>query len=272
MKLRPLFFAALLSSCGPEIPRMPDAPASALGLADLRADSDQRLTVLTAGATDNSIFANYSTDRPSTWGRNFTRRFDFTGVAWDDMRTATAVSPLHVIMAGHFQRQVGSALVFHDRSGRPQRRSLVAVESLQGVADVAVGKLDAPLPASVRPYRLLPPGDGDGALTGCLAVVTDQHRRVFLHEIFSVSGSGMSFRHAEPERVPPLLRKQLAKGDSGNPSFLLIGGELVLVETHTWGGPGAGAFLSSPPVFAAINAAMLKLGGGHTLATVPIGR
>ncbi|MDG1671900.1 MAG: hypothetical protein P8H96_13615, partial [Akkermansiaceae bacterium] len=39
--------------------------------------------------------------------------------------------------------------------------------------------------------------------------------------------------------------KKLIKGDSGNPSFLIDGQELVLVETHTSGGPGAGPFYGS---------------------------
>lgn len=246
---------------------MLSAPSSALSATAIRADSDRRFDVLLEGASDNSVFASYATDRPSRWGRNFTRRFDFTGVAWDDSRTATAVSPLHVVMAAHYQRPVGSTLVFHDRSGQPQRRTLVAVEAI-GIADIAVGRLDSPLPSGVKPYRLLPPSDGYGVLAGCLAVVTDQHRKAFLHEISGIHGNGLSFRHAD--RVSPLLRKQLVKGDSGNPSFLLVGGEMVLIGTHTWGGPGSGPYYSSPPVFAAVNAAMAKLGGGHRLSVVPL--
>lgn len=262
--------AALFASCSSDVPSMPPAPSSALSVATIRADSDQRFSVLLAGATGNDIFSTYATDRPSPWGGNFTRRMNFTGVAWDESRTATLVSPVHVVMAAHYQRPVGTTLVFHDRRGRPQRRVLAAVESLAGIADVAVGRLDAPLPDSVRPYRLLPPSDGYGALAGCLAVVTDQHRKAFVHEIAMVSGNGLSFRPPATSRVSTHLTKNLVGGDSGNPSFLLVGGELVLIETHTSGGPGAGPFLSAPPVFAAINGAMSKLGGGHQLRSVPL--
>jgi hypothetical protein len=197
---------------------------------------------------------------------------NFTGVAWDDSRTVTLVSSEHVVMAAHYQRPVGTKLVFHDRRGRPQRRVLAAVESLTGIADIAVGRLDTPLPDSVRPYRVLPPSGGYGPLAGCLAVVTDQHRKAFVHEISSVSGNGLSFRHPATSRISSHLTKNLVTGDSGNPSFLLVGGELVLIETHTTGGPGAGPFLSAPPVFTAINRAMSKLGGGHQLQTVPLAR
>lgn len=262
--------AALFAGCSSDVPPMPPAPSSALSVSAIRSDSDKRFAVLLGGATGNDIFAIYATDRPSPWGRNFTRRMNFTGVAWDDPCTATLVSPEHVVMAAHFQRPVGATLVFHDRRGRPQRRVLAAVESLAGIADVAVGRLDAPLPDSVRPYRLLPPSGNYGALAGCLAVVSDQHRKAFIHEISQVSGNGLSFRHPAASRISPHLTKNLVTGDSGNPSFLLVGGELVLIETHTFGGPGAGPFLSAPQVFSAINGAMTKLGGGHQLRTVPL--
>lgn len=267
----PLLAAAALSaSCSSDVPSMPPAPSSALSISAIRADSDQRFAVLLAGATSNDIFATYATDRPSPWGGNFTRRMNFTGVAWDQPQTATLISPEHVVMAAHYQRPVGATLVFHDRRGRPQRRVLAAVVSLAGIADVAVGRLDAPLPDSVRPYRVLPPSGNNGALAGCLAVVSDQHRKAFVHEIRMVSGNGLSFRRPATSRVSSHLAKKLVGGDSGNPSFLLVGGELVLIETHSTGGSGAGPFLSAPAVFTAINGAMSKLGGGHQLRTVPL--
>jgi hypothetical protein len=263
-----LLAALALAGCNSsDIPRMPAAPSSALSATGIRADSDQRFDALLEGVADNTIITNCATDRTASWGGNFTRRLDFTGVAWDDTRTATAISPQHVVMAAHYQRPVGSALVFHDRSGRPQRRTLVAVESL-GFADVAVGKLDSPLPSGVKPYRLLPPSGGYESLAGCLALVTDQQRRAFIHEIASIQGNSLSFRHSG--RVSPLFRKNLATGDSGHPSFLLVGGEMVLIGTHTSGGPGSGPFYSSPQVFSAVEAAMGRLGGGYRLSTVPL--
>jgi hypothetical protein len=272
MKPRPLIglLATLaLAACNSsDIPRMPAAPSSALSATDIRTDSDQRFTALLEGVTDNTIITNYAADRPTSWGGNFTRRLDFTGVAWDDTRTATAVSPLHVVMAAHYQRPVGSSIVFHDRSGRPQRRTLVAVESLSGIADVTVGQLDSPLPSGVKPYRLLPPSANYRSLAGCLALVTDQQRRAFVHEIASIQGNSLSFRHSQ--RLSPLLRKQLIVGDSGHPSFLLVGGEMVLIGTHTSGGPGSGPFYSSPQLFSAIDAAMGRLGGGYRLSVVPL--
>ena len=55
------------------------------------------------------------------------------------------------------------------------------------------------------------------------------------------------------------MSEDLIAGDSGNPSFLWIRGEPVLLETHTTGGSGAGPFYGSPINHAAINNAIASL-------------
>lgn len=270
MKSRaPVILATLLTACGPAIPRMPPPPASALSVAAIRADSDRRFEVLLEGAGEPEIFSSYSADGPVRWARNFTLRLDFTGVAWDDSRTATLVSPRHVVMAAHYQRPVGSKLSFHDRRGELHQATLTAVQNVAG-ADICVGLLDAPLPDSVSFYRLLPPSPSNPGLVGCLAVVTDHSRRAHVHPIDLINVNHLAFGRPEPGRIPPSLYKPVIKGDSGNPSFLIVGGEMVLIETHSTGGSGAGPFYSAPKNFAAINAAMAKLGGGHQLSVVPL--
>lgn len=265
----PAALAVLLTACGPAIPRMPPAPGSTLSVAAIRADSDRRFEVLLEGAGEPEIFSSYSPSGPVRWARNFTLRLDFTGVAWDDSRTATLVSPRHVVMAAHYQRPAGSKLSFHDRRGNLHTCTLIAIEKVSG-ADISVGLLDAPLPESVSYYRLLPPSPSNLGLTGCLAVVTDHSRRAHIHPIDLISGNNIAFGRPAPGRIPPQLFKPVIKGDSGNPSFLIVGGEMVLIETHSTGGSGAGPFYSEPANFAAINAAMSKLGGGHQLSVVPV--
>jgi hypothetical protein len=62
---------------------------------------------------------------------------------------------------------------------------------------------------------------------------------------------------------PPrsLFGENLIGGDSGNPAFLLVDGEAVLILTHHFstGGPFYTAH------FDAVNAAMAQLGGGYQL-------
>lgn len=249
---------------------MPAAPGTALSLAEIRKDSDQRLRQLTEKSGAPDIFADYKADGPVTLGKNFTRRLDFTGIAWDERQTATLVSPQHVVMAAHFPRQLGATLTFHDRRGKPHQRTLKQVISLRGVADVCVGILDQAVPDSISSYRLLPPNRDYASLAGSLAIVTNQFRQAHLHEIGRIVGKSAFFKKPDPDRVALNLVRTVVKGDSGNPSFLLVGGELVLIETHTTGGMGAGPFYSDPELFNAINAAMKKLGGDQQLAVVPL--
>jgi hypothetical protein len=46
--------------------------------------------------------------------------------------------------------------------------------------------------------------------------------------------------------LAPLYAKNLVPGASGHPSFLWQNGRLELIETHTFGGPGAGPNYASP--------------------------
>ncbi len=265
----PLVLCFFACSAGDGVPKMPPAPSSALPPAAIRADSDMRFTVLLGGAGAASpIFSRYSPGGPAQLAANFTRRMDFTGVAWDERQTLTLVSPIHAVMAAHFTRPVGARVVFHDRKGQPHARTITAIERVPGV-DVAVARLDSPVPVAF--YRMLPPSASyAGPLTGCLVVVTDQKRMAFIHEIGGIHERSVSFRHPSPDRGITLLTKNLISGDSGSPAFLLVGGELVLIETHTTGGPGAGPFYGSPAVFSGVNEAMRKLGGGHQLSLAPV--
>ena len=81
----------------------------------------------------------------------------------------------------------------------------------------------------------------------------------------------MRFRY--PRSLPKGFYEDLIKGDSGNPSFVLVRGEPVLLETHTSGGAGAGPFYGSAEVQAGISAAIAQLavqfgGGDYSLGTV----
>ena len=59
--------------------------------------------------------------------------------------------------------------------------------------------------------------------------------------------------------INPVYGRNLIVGDSGNPSFLIVNGQLVLLETHTTGGPGAGPFYGDPNIQAAIRAAIAEM-------------
>jgi hypothetical protein len=125
--------------------------------------------------------------------------------------------------------------------------------------------LDRPVP--VRHYRVLAPRSDYGALLKGVPVPATNYRRyVMVHAVAAVSGGVIRFG---PSDMPGVAGR-LIVGDSGNPSFLLVNGEPVLVETHSAGGFGSGPFFSDPENFAAINGMMRELGCGEQLETVPV--
>lgn len=213
------------------------------------------LHFLPAKAEKGSLFRYYQPKGKSKWLDNWTRPLDLTGVSWNDSRTATLISRSHVVMAAHFIRPSDVPVMFHDKNGKPHERYITAVRKLDAVGDIAVARLNLPLPPEIKSYRFASPGR---AKVGAPVIVTDQTRTVSVHRIAAVSGPVVQLRHV-PE-LNPVYTRNLVVGDSGNPSFLLENGELTLLETHTYGGPGSGPFYGDPQVRSAVIAAMDALG------------
>ena len=257
--------ALVLASCaGGAGGSRPSSPPVAAG--GIRPAASNGLLALapSLGGGRHAAFAQYDPKAKSTWAGGSVSSIDLSGVAFDQKQTATLIAPRHVLMAKHYQRKVGDRMVFHDRSGRPHTALLVAAKN--GPNDIAVGQLDQPVP--VRPYRVLSPRADYGTLLKGVPVVTTNHKRhVFCHEITQVSASGwVSFG---PGKVPGVAGN-LVVGDSGNPSFLLVNGEPILIETHTSGGFGGGPFISDPGNFAAINRLIGQMGGGEQLSVLEV--
>jgi hypothetical protein len=131
------------------------------------------------------------------------------------------------------------------------------------VGDVAVGLLDLDVPSDLKVYALPAPRKDSSLLKGMTAVVTDQNRRIFFHEIDRAGSTSITFRH--PKVAKHGWGKNLVKGDSGNPSFFISEDELVLIETHTSGGAGSGPFYGSPLIQEKLSAAITTLAPGYAL-------
>jgi len=233
-----LVFASCAGSSGPSVagPRAAD------------------LAFLPAKPEKGKLFTMYGYQSPSIWRNNWTSNFDLTGVSWNDSRTATAISPNHVVMAAHFVRPSHVPVIFHDRAGNIHTRTVRLHIPLSGVADIAVGKLDRPLPAGVKWYRMAGPQD---VAPMKLAIVTDQSRTLSLHRIGYVGERKVALGY-DPN-IEKTYHRNLVAGDSGNPAFVLRGKELLLLTTFTTGGPGAGPFYGDPAVQSAIQDAMARL-------------
>ena len=90
----------------------------------------------------------------------------------------------------------------------------------------------------------------------------DQEEKALVRDMQTLGGASTYVAHKSP--VSPLrfqFTETLIGGDSGNPAFIVIGGEAVLMLTHH--------FATSGPFYTAwldeVNTAMTTLGGGYQL-------
>lgn len=208
-----------------------------------------------------NIFDSYSPSDDAKLAGGWARSFDMSGVSFDDKRTATLVTPRHVVMAKHYQRPKGARVVFHDRFGKRLERKLVDKRGVAG--DIAVGLLDREVPPRFKVYPLPHPSTRPEDLVGRLAAVTDQNRRIFFHRVRYASPNTVAFQYDEPSVVG--WSKKLVSGDSGNPGFLPVGNDLVLLETHHTGGPGTGPYFGNPEVQAKLQKIITEMAPGYRL-------
>lgn len=235
--------SVLLCACGTSRPTIPIGQTAQAGLGFLPQKAEK-----------GTLFQYYQPRARSNWRKNWTHSFDLTGVAWNDPRTATLIAPSYVVMAAHFTRPANVPLIFHDSQGNPQERYIASVRFL-GVGDIAVAKLNRPLPAEIKCYRFASTSD---ATIGRAVIVSDQTKTLSVHRLAAISGAVVQFDYFT--NLDSTYRRNLIVGDSGNPSFLVKNADLVLLETHTTGGPGAGPLYADPNVQTAIHAAMAAMG------------
>jgi hypothetical protein len=217
-----------------------------------------------AGKSPN-IFDQYKAKGNAKMSQGWTSKFDASGISFNNKRTCTLVTPRHVVMAKHYQRPTHSPVIFHDRQGRRVSRFLIAVKG--GYGDTSVGLLNEPVPSNITAYPLLrPSADLASQLSQQYTLITDQYRRIFIHQIAEISGSSIRFKHDLNKENG--YRKNLVRGDSGNPSFIMLRGKPVLIETHTTGGPGAGPFYGDARLQAEIARLIKEMDSSYSLRTV----
>lgn len=193
-------------------------------------------------------------------------------------RAGVAISDLHIIFAAHYQIGLGATVRFVLADNTVVSRTLVSRKthpeytgSSTGYAhDLTVGLLDSPLPAGVIPVKI-PPDDYQDYLPGLSsqrslpALCLDQEEKGLVTDLVGLTARA-SFSYANRvnwEKRAEFYESKIS-GDSGNPAFLLVNGELVLLTVWTFGGAGSGTSVLADA--AAIQIMMNQLGGNRTLA------
>lgn len=163
---------------------------------------------------------------------------------WSDeggtVRAGTLISKRHIIFAKHFPLWKGCRVLFVDQQGEVCPCRIAATKAL-GECDIAVGLLHYEVTSNIHPAKILPDdyakwiGDGKG-----LPIVTfNQREQALLSECCGITSNSVS-NVASTNSSWKALGGKIVTGDSGNPAFLLIGNEPILLYCLYSGGVGHG--------------------------------
>jgi hypothetical protein len=181
-------------------------------------------------------------------------------------KAGTLISPRHIIFANHYTIANGSTIRFVTSDNVVVERTLV--NSISVTRDIRVGVLNSDVPETITFAKFLPDGWQDYipgiSHIGVPCFYTDQQEKALINILndtyageelisFSVPTDDFSHRLA--------LYENLVSGDSGNPGFLIINDQLVILTTWWFGFAGTGPNLTHYKD--EINSTMTTLGGGY---------
>lgn len=232
-----------------------------------------------AGGGQLNLFSVKNPQTP-TYTRNsscWASLLDWTGVsphnsAGGFQRGGTLVSPRHLVWANHFNIPNGTTITFVSAENEVFTRTLTS--SIQiGTSDIRVGVLNGDIDESVSHYSVLPSNWNDYLVTVSQTyiplVTTDQEQKAICRELNNISitvhGGRIFHRFAQ---ISPRqnFSENIVVGDSGQPMFMIIDGEMVFLGCHY----NTGAIVSLHEYITEINAAMTTLGGGYQLTEVDL--
>ncbi len=154
----------------------------------------------------------------------------------------TAISRRHVAFAKHFIFYSGSGtrmIYFSDNNGGVHTNRVIDVIKHPQV-DIAIGLLENDLPPNISTAKILP-GDYckyilDGR--GLPVLSFDQEEHAIVHDISELSASVVGADPVLNGRA--MFSEAIISGDSGNPRFLLLADEVILLNLFWGGGYGSG--------------------------------
>jgi hypothetical protein len=242
---------------------------------------DTRISGKTA-STAKPIFStmNHST---ATYTRNtggWAYDVDLTPISpWNStgaaQRAGTLISPRHILFAAHYQISTGATIRFVDASNnvitRTMTSKLTHPDYKPYFPDLTIGILDSDVPSEISFAKILPQDWADYLPSLSFsyripAFVTDQQEKGLITDLYEL-GSFARFR-APTDATRLEYYENLVTGDSGNPAFLIINNELVLLTVWTYGGAGSGTNILAQKI--TLNAMMTQLGGGYSLTEIDL--
>ena len=162
-------------------------------------------------------------------------------------KAGTLVTPRHVIGATHYEYSVGAVVRFVEKDGTVHDRTVAGKarhpDYRPHLPDLTIYTLDSDLPATIKPCYVMPSDYtsylvNEQVKTACLGL--DQEEKAL---IIDWNSGGRMRTPTDPNRL--IFHENKIGGDSGNPAFLIVDGELVLTTVWTFGGAGSGTAVAN---------------------------
>jgi hypothetical protein len=196
-------------------------------------------------------------------------------------RAGTLISPRHILFAAHYQISAGATIRFVQSDNTVVTRTVTAVRqhplyvgASDGYAnDIAIGVLDSDVPVGISFARILPDDWATKLPNISLsaripALCFDQEENALVSELSAITANRASFSAPNTTSSRFAFFENIVVGDSGNPAFLILSGQLVLLCVWTFGGAGSGTSIVQQKI--AINDMMTQLGGGYQLTQISL--
>ena len=201
---------------------------------------------------DYSVNAKKDVFKPNTnfWAKGI----DFSCASpWNGssgaLRAGTLISRRHIVYAAHYPLSIGARILFVDSEGNVCPCYLEKSKKIAGT-DIMIGSLNAEVTPNINPARLLPRDfakylDGNGS--GLPVATFNRQEKLFLTASGAIPTGKFPSAYAH-SMIPSRKefqnhRERIVVGDSGNPAFLLLDDEPVLLYCLHYGGCGAGPAL-----------------------------
>lgn len=162
----------------------------------------------------------------------------------------TLITPRHVLLAAHLAIKVGDSIRFVTNDNQTITRKVILDSYTTDWSitwpDILVLLLDKDVPSSITPCQFLPADYGkylsnDGA--GLPVLKTDQEEKALVSDVSNIksnTGNIKNFYLDYPTyKNRQALYEDIIGGDSGNPAFLVLNGQLVFLGTFTYGFGGS---------------------------------
>lgn len=200
------------------------------------ADEFDKIIPSVMTATDNEIFDVFAYDNTNSYNP-ISAELDFSGVGLGKPQCGTLVTSQNIILANHYALGVGQTIDFRQVDGTFVRRTVSDFRSLNnhaliGDSDAMVLKLDSPVPSGVKVYPILArSGISDVDLIGSKTIATNQYQQMWPTECTAIKSAGTTYPETNGfvyGATSGYTNIGTVGGDSGNPLFTIVNGEMVL--------------------------------------------